>query len=682
MQRLVLNALKNTVVTSSGDFGTRVEFDKGLNVLWADNTCGKSTTLNSILYALGLEILLGKKGFEAHKPALRSSLDYEGNSYEVLESFTQLEISNHRGEVVTVRRQIKGEEDDKLIVVNRAGVLTDPSSARDTAEEFFYIHTEGAAQRERGFHFFLARFLGLTLPLVSTFRNTEVPLYLECIFPLLFIEQQRGWSALQATTPTQYRIKNVKKIAIEYVLNLDVSDLKKRRGEIAGAKANLRDEWRGLYRDVQRKAEDIGGILKKLPSQPEATLGEDQQPEIFVPQVDDKWINLRRNLIYRREQLNALKEETMLRMGRRENKVEEKREELEDLESRLLLQETALSRSRQSVHEEQRNLEMLDKRISAAERDIEKNRDVLRLKQYGAYQEGSLKDGECPTCHQPVEDVLLDQANRNSPMSIENNIEFLREQKRAAELLRRSSIRAKEAKRQVVVRNAEAAMRTRQKIKDLKTDLTNDARIPAVSDIREIVTLEEKVRRYEQTLEDVDAAASEFDELATRWHKILIKESELPSSVFSKDDEAKLEGLTKRFRENLSAFGFTSKKPTAIKLSADNYQPVMEEGNFEMSFDASASDHIRLVWAYTLALQQVADLFDTNHLGISFYDEPAQQQVSKSSNERFYEMAGRLNRENNQVVITTSEDLTRLETILSGIPCNFLVFKGKVIAPI
>ena len=44
--------------TSSGPFGADIPFSTGLNVLWADNTKGKSTSLQGLLYALGLERML------------------------------------------------------------------------------------------------------------------------------------------------------------------------------------------------------------------------------------------------------------------------------------------------------------------------------------------------------------------------------------------------------------------------------------------------------------------------------------------------------------------------------------------------------------------------------------------------------------------------------------------------
>lgn len=46
-----------------------------------------------------------------------------------------------------------------------------------------------------------------------------------------------------------------------------------------------------------------------------------------------------------------------------------------------------------------------------------------------------------------------------------------------------------------------------------------------------------------------------------------------------------------------------------------------------MKFDSSASDGIRTIWAFTLALLQVSVEKDGNHPGVIIFDEPAQQSI-------------------------------------------------------
>ena len=53
--------------------------------------------------------------------------------------------------------------------------------------------------------------------------------------------------------------------------------------------------------------------------------------------------------------------------------------------------------------------------------------------------------------------------------------------------------------------------------------------------------------------------------------------------------------------------------------------PVIDK--FDMKFDSSASDNIRAIWSYTLALLQTSKKQIGNHPGVLIFDEPTQHSV-------------------------------------------------------
>ncbi|PHM79423.1 hypothetical protein CHH38_19270, partial [Acinetobacter nosocomialis] len=53
--------LKIKIVTEEGNFGFEETFSKQLTIIRAQNSGGKSTLFNAILYALGCEEILGGK---------------------------------------------------------------------------------------------------------------------------------------------------------------------------------------------------------------------------------------------------------------------------------------------------------------------------------------------------------------------------------------------------------------------------------------------------------------------------------------------------------------------------------------------------------------------------------------------------------------------------------------------
>ena len=61
MPRLNINRLKITIHSDEETFGTEINFESGLNIIRAENTTGKSSCLNSILYALGFEVIIQGK---------------------------------------------------------------------------------------------------------------------------------------------------------------------------------------------------------------------------------------------------------------------------------------------------------------------------------------------------------------------------------------------------------------------------------------------------------------------------------------------------------------------------------------------------------------------------------------------------------------------------------------------
>lgn len=88
------------------------------------------------------------------------------------------------------------------------------------------------------------------------------------------------------------------------------------------------------------------------------------------------------------------------------------------------------------------------------------------------------------------------------------------------------------------------------------------------------------------------------------------------------------------------------------------------------------------LWAYTIALQLLEKFYETNHFGITIFDEPCQQQISASSRQAFYKITGEMDQEQNQVIVSTSEDPSRLQEMLKDFRHNFRDFGSKVICPL
>jgi hypothetical protein len=143
---LRLRHLRLRAETRIGPFGADLPFETGLNILWADNTRGKSTCLQGILYALGLERMLSPRREIPLTYVMTTHLDdpETGERHPVLESSVWLELENDRGEIITVKR------DDLLAIASMINARAEgmPSAPTLSAEEIsrsYLLVSDGAA---------------------------------------------------------------------------------------------------------------------------------------------------------------------------------------------------------------------------------------------------------------------------------------------------------------------------------------------------------------------------------------------------------------------------------------------------------------------------------------------------------------------------------------------------------
>ncbi len=104
-------------------------------------------------------------------------------------------------------------------------------------------------------------------------------------------------------------------------------------------------------------------------------------------------------------------------------------------------------------------------------------------------------------------------------------------------------------------------------------------------------------------------------------------------------------------------------------LRKDNFMPVFnyiqmmkdDEGKAK-KFRFSASDGIRIIWAYTSGLMEMNKEYPTNHLCFLIYDEPKQQNIEATDVHLFYQNLFETFPKNEyQIIITTSESPEELK---------------------
>jgi predicted ATPase len=72
--------LKVKIFSDNKLYGYEYEFNDGLNIIRGDNSSGKSTLVNSLIYSLGMEELIGSKGVNSLPYALKTYFNLKWSS--------------------------------------------------------------------------------------------------------------------------------------------------------------------------------------------------------------------------------------------------------------------------------------------------------------------------------------------------------------------------------------------------------------------------------------------------------------------------------------------------------------------------------------------------------------------------------------------------------------------------
>lgn len=257
---LRLRALRLHAYTEDGAFGRDLRFGNGLNVLRAENSMGKTTATNSIIYAMGMEGLITDRHTVPLTAAMTQQLQApDGRLLNVSESVVFLEIENDRGQVATLERYAKRQNGDtRTVRVWNARRLTAPTP--EDAYRDMLARVKGSGVGEMAIGRWLEEFIGWELPVIVMPDGAERRLYPELIMPLMFVEQRGGWRGVQAAMPT-FGIPDVRKRAREYILGLTVYERQRRRLELRREAEELRREWTATVRATEGR---LGGAGIRL----------------------------------------------------------------------------------------------------------------------------------------------------------------------------------------------------------------------------------------------------------------------------------------------------------------------------------------------------------------------------------------------------------------------------------
>ena len=206
-------------------------------------------------------------------------------------------------------------------------------------------------------------------------------------------------------------------------------------------------------------------------------------------------------------------------------------------------------------------------------------------------------------------------------------------------------------------------MRLRERIRDIRETLVSASSSPSIESISERIRLQDRIGRVETQQQVFEEHMAELAQLASEWLDVQERLKKLPKGALSERDQKKISTWQDSFQQQLTQYKMGSLDVAEVKISLDTYEP--QADNLNLKADVSASDLIRLHWAYLLGLLEVGTQATGNHPGLLIFDEPQQQSVEENA---FREMLlHALGEKRCQIIITTSHERKSIGAYLKKI---------------
>jgi hypothetical protein len=626
------------------------------------------------VYALGLEGMMSPSREIPLPHAMTDVVEVDGIEHRVVTSSVSLEIENQRGEVLTIGRPVKSTQHDTALIRTRSGpALTQP--AGNYPQRDYFVRRSGAAQREAGFHHELARFLGWELPRVTRTDGSEGPLYLECLFPYFFVEQKHGWSGVQARIPTYLGIQDVSKRSAEFILSMDAMDMVLETQRVESAISMLEADWKVTEHNISDLASRAGVLVRGIPKKPATSWRRDELVSLEVDSGSG-WVALEEEIDRLVRDLDSRQVQPVTSVGEAAPGIEEALSLNLDHATQLNI---ALSSAIDDLEQAKRQATSLELRIEALEEDLRKHKDASLLRSLGSFDDFTESFSSCPTCGQNLPDGF---EITDYPLAIEDNITHLEKELTTFRAMAEDAERVAQIGQVRVNRLREEMDTLRAAIRSQKDALVSPNTLPNPAMLAERLRLEERVTALRNVRDSIDSSIEELDSLAATWKRNKENLASLRRRELSFTDEAKITSLRSSLSSQLSAYGFRSLEPDSIDISKKTYRPVHE--GFDLGFDLSASDMIRVIWAYLFSYMEVSREFRANHPQLLIFDEPRQQEAARPSFQQLLGRAATNGAAGSQIIFATSEEEDDLASMLAGLPhrINSVPRGEKLIRPL
>lgn len=613
------------------EFGRVIKLDKGLNIIIGDNTTGKTSLASCFYYILGMEELMSpKRNVDSLDRCLKDFFSIDDSStgmkkiWYVDSSYVESEIMNDSGKRLLLHRGIKNDvkNANKIYISD-----WENGEWKNKREYFLHSMDDNNQTIDFAFYGFLANFAGIALPSVPV-RNSvkESVLYLQTLFALCYIEQTRGWADYFATIKG-YNILRPKQRIIEYALSLardiDYETKQKMKEKRDCAKVKWEHEINYIKGILVCNNFEVIGLEDNI---------EKQQSKIESLKIafigkNDTDIN---------RYLNDLEE----KIGAFEQNKNAVVQDYSPGDRRLI---ETYQRHKQ-IYDDFCNKIAIDKQklagitLKLSELEKEHKRIVGLNKVDNVFT--TLQVTVCPTCKQQLPIGEERKEEKVAKSQLEEIDHLISSKKTFLATLKEITENNLQQKQLHLLYIEKLLLQDKALVDQLSNETYFSASGISEVEIMEIAKLKLELEQTKALLNKVDTAKERLSIIKEEYEEY-DKEYKSLRSNECKGLETSLSKFVVIFINYLIGFEYKSNYKGQIYLETNSessykYFPMVQMQNDSSELIrsvSSASDFIRSIWAYYLALLRVG----CKHPGFVIFDEPCQQSMDESSLVKLFE---------------------------------------------
>lgn len=627
-------------------FGRNLDFTSGLNLVVGDNTSGKTTLVESLFYALGMEELIeGKPGTRSLDKAVREqflcgNINGHERAWQVKQSYVRLQLSNTNHDAITIMRYIQSVDSKRpdVLFVWRFPMI---DIKRDLDKKEYYVHNQGDHNDDYnvGFYAFLAGFAGLPIIKVPARNKDYTLMYMQTLFSATYIEQKRGWSDFFANIRS-FNIMSPKQRLVEYIMDYRTNEKLINKIKLSERKKNLEKSWdnkvialqnylacNGLY--MEELGSDLGKMKTALENLHIVYRLKNAELGIYLDDLQ--------------ERISSLEKKQKLELT--DSKNEQYLEALKTYEGH----KDEYDRFCIKLSNEDDNLSTITKQVQYIDDEINRYRSLRRVNNVITTLDVKI----CPICHQKMPLEHKHDINVLSSDEIDESINVLKMQKsflspiikNLEEMVSNMKLNKQYLDKQLRKEEAEIEMLASLNNISLNPLSTREQfeLVESKSQLASFAAIKDYVKKQIQDLESVKRSYCEVC-------------NELKEKKNKEHEEQPIAKQLSAFKDLLRKFGYTSNSiASSVYFKEDKttyqYLPVIthnDGGEEEIRSDSSASDFIRSIWAYYLTLLKLGN----HHPGFLVMDEPCQHSMKEDSLLHLFEVCSQI--KDRQVILFCS----------------------------